>query len=312
MISIVIPLYNKQNSIRETLLCVYNQSFQDFEVLIVNDGSTDNSLQIASTIINEFNTKVGNSNKYSIIDKPNGGVSSARNRAVKEAKYNYIAFLDADDLWENEYLDEQNKLINDFPDAGMWGTDFGHIILSTKKTSNRKLNRGFRGIVNNYWKNNLYLFWTSAIVAKKDVLIDQGLFDERIHIGEDLDMWYRIILNYPVVFYNNALAWYKQDSENRLTHTKNADITKCIQYYIEKYDVYKQTHPDAITYIHSFCAGALIPYFYGNEQANKKAKIVAAKLDYSRIKLKYRLMYKTPSFFSRLIYFSLRLKNKII
>jgi len=312
MFSIIIPLYNKENSIKETLSCVQRQTFQDFEVVIINDGSKDKSLEVAQHICNESNINEGISNKYRIINKPNGGVSSARNKGIEQAKHEYIAFLDADDIWEPEYLMEQKKLIEDFPDAGMWGTNFGHFINSSKKTRENKVQINFRGFVQNYWKKKLYLYWTSAIVANKSAMLEKGLFDVRMHIGEDLDMWYRIILNYPVVFFNKTLAWYKQDSENRLSHQKNADITKCIQFYLEKYDIYKKTHPDAIAYIHSFCAGALIPYFFGDKTEKKLAKTVAKKLDYSKIKLKYRLMYKTPPPFSRFFYFILRLKNRIL
>jgi len=91
MFSVVIPLYNKERSVKNTIESVLNQTFQDFEVIVVNDGSTDNSLEVVKSF---------NDERIRIINQKNSGVSSARNRGIKEAKYEWIAFLDADDLWE--------------------------------------------------------------------------------------------------------------------------------------------------------------------------------------------------------------------
>lgn len=90
MFSVVIPLYNKAQSIKSTLQCVLNQTSGEFEVLIIDDGSTDESV----ARVNEFSDS-----RIRLIQKPNGGVSSARNRGIEEARYRYIALLDADDVW---------------------------------------------------------------------------------------------------------------------------------------------------------------------------------------------------------------------
>lgn len=91
--SIVIPLYNKEKSITTTINSVLNQTCGDFELIIVNDGSTDTSLEIVQSIKDE---------RIRIINQKNGGVSSARNQGIIEAKFDWIAFLDADDLWEKD------------------------------------------------------------------------------------------------------------------------------------------------------------------------------------------------------------------
>ena len=110
MISIVIPLYNKEKSIATTLESVLAQSYTNYEVIVVDDGSTDNSANVVRELVND---------KIRLISKPNGGVCSARNRGIQEAKSQYVAFLDADDLWEKDYLEEQVKMIADFPVAMM-------------------------------------------------------------------------------------------------------------------------------------------------------------------------------------------------
>lgn len=95
MFSIIIPLYNKADYIAETLKSVLNQTYCDYEVIVVNDSSTDNSLEVASSFQDE---------RIHIYTKENEGVSAARNYGIMHAKYDYIAFLDADDIWESDYL----------------------------------------------------------------------------------------------------------------------------------------------------------------------------------------------------------------
>ena len=104
MFSIIIPLYNKAAYIQKAIQSILAQTFKQYEIIIVNDGSTDNSLDVVNTC--PLSTV-----DYQLIDQPNKGVSTTRNNAIKLAKYEYIAFLDADDWWEPTYLEEMKKLI---------------------------------------------------------------------------------------------------------------------------------------------------------------------------------------------------------
>ena len=106
MFSIVIPLYNKELSISNTIQSVLDQTFQNFEIVIVNDGSTDNSVKE----VEEFDDK-----RIRLIHQKNQGVSAARNRGIEEAKYEWVAFLDADDLWMKEHLEEYAKVVIENP-----------------------------------------------------------------------------------------------------------------------------------------------------------------------------------------------------
>lgn len=114
MISVVIPLYNKETVIAHTLKTVINQQFKDFEVVIVNDGSTDDGV---SVIKNGFDDS-----RIRIINQENQGVAVARDRGVREAKYQYIAFLDADDEWHPEYLKIMAETISMYPGAGLFSS----------------------------------------------------------------------------------------------------------------------------------------------------------------------------------------------
>ena len=101
MISVVIPLYNKEKQVAHTLQSVLRQTFQDFEIVIVDDGSTDHSVEEVEKV---------RDTRIRLVHQQNAGVSAARNRGISEAKYDLIAFLDADDEWKPEYLETQYGL----------------------------------------------------------------------------------------------------------------------------------------------------------------------------------------------------------
>jgi len=109
--SIVIPLYNKANHIKNTLQSVLDQTFTSFEIIIINDGSTDNSLGVVKAFINE---------RILVFSIENKGVSYARNFGVAKATTELIVFLDADDTWKPHHLEDLKELHEEFPNCGMY------------------------------------------------------------------------------------------------------------------------------------------------------------------------------------------------
>ena len=109
MFSVVMPLFNKEDSVPSTIRSILSQTYSNYELIIINDGSTDLSRERAASFSDP---------RIQIIDQQNLGVSAARNRGIKAASNPYIAFMDADDIWEPEYLQTQRKLIQDYPEAG--------------------------------------------------------------------------------------------------------------------------------------------------------------------------------------------------
>jgi glycosyltransferase involved in cell wall biosynthesis len=287
MISVVIPLYNKSQSIVQTLHSVLSQSFQDFELVVVDDGSTDISIAMVNTIQN---------NKIKLYSKPNGGVSSARNFGIEKSTFDYIAFLDADDFWEPNYLEEQAKLIRDFPEAAMWGSAWGTMILSQKNPVKQKVADDFRGIVLDYWQRELYLFWTSAVVVRKSAFKKIGYFDVRMKCGEDLDMWYRIILNYPVAYNNIPLAYYRQDAENRAMNNE-IPLDKHLPYYIEKYAEYRKNNFEFRKYFDLQSLYRLFPYALENKR-NPDLQRVLKQIDFSQQKWSMRYRFRFPRLYN--------------
>lgn len=308
MVSVVIPLYNKRNSITNTLKSVCEQTISCFEVIVVDDGSTDNSVEV----VKQFDDS-----RIRLIQKENGGVCSARNRGIKEAKGEYIALLDADDVWDKDYLLEQKKMIEDFPEAAMWGINFAEV---ADGELIRELPTGlpdeFRGIIEDYFsmpkmKGRVSdLFCSSSVVIRKSAFEKAGMFDERMKYSEDIDMWYRIIANFPVAFYDRYMAFYQYDAENRAMNRTRL-LKYWLPYYCDKYSEYKGNEP-FYTFIQRWCGVNIKQVYFNDRNQRTDAKVAAAKLDYSVLPPKYRLLFKTPYPIGKVIHLLGETKNKLI
>ncbi len=214
MFSIIIPCFNKQNQILTTLYSVLNQSFQDYEIIIVDDGSTDNSVNLINTLQDK---------RIKLIQQQNAGVSIARNKAIKKANGEWVAFLDADDWWHPQYLENINHIIKTHSDAKVVSTDF----ISKPDTENWQpqawpllSQRPEIEIIYSLpeqWLQRIP-FCTNSICINKDFLHTiQPWFPESETNGEDLDLWMRIaektnILNLPI-----KLSVYRTNQAYSLT-----------------------------------------------------------------------------------------------
>lgn len=203
MISIIIPLYNKEHSIASTLQTVLNQTFQDFEIIIVNDGSTDHSIDEVSKITDS---------RIRLIHQTNAGVSAARNRGIEEAKGEFIAFLDADDEWNPDYLKTQYKLTQKYPECSVFACNYEFKDAQGKVTPTiiRKLPfKGEDGILSNYFEVASCShppLWTSAVMVKKNAIQSIGGFPIGIKSGEDLLTWARLAVNGEIAYNKQAYA----------------------------------------------------------------------------------------------------------
>jgi len=197
MISIIIPLYNKEKEIARAIKSVLSQSFSEFELIVVDDGSTDKSLAVVKT----FSDK-----KIKILTKQNGGVSSARNLGIMEAKYDWIALLDGDDWWSADFLSTMFGLSIRYPDAGLYCCQYVQV---NKQNEIIHLDR-FPNLEEGYFELYNYLFavHSSAVLMRKRVFQDYGYFDEQLTHGEDTDLWIRIGLNSKACYTSKVLSFY--------------------------------------------------------------------------------------------------------
>ena len=211
VISVAIPLYNKCSEIARTLQSVFDQTFQQFEILVVDDGSTDGGAEIVAQIDDP---------RVRLIRQANAGVSAARNRAIEESQSELIAFLDADDEWKPGFLEAIWDLRERFPEAGLYATAYERHLPNggiAQLTLSQVPPAPWSGIIDNYYRAAFddALIWSSAVAVPKQVFAQVGGFPVGIRLGEDLDMWLRIALRYPIAYCNRSLAIYDQAASNR-------------------------------------------------------------------------------------------------
>ena len=288
-ISVVIPLYNKESSIESTIQSVLKQSYQNFEIIVVDDGSTDNSVDYVKT----YNDK-----RIRLIPKENGGVSSARNEGIRQAQYEYIAFLDADDLWKPTYLEELVKLITDFPEASLWGTGYEFLINNTSSRAEKSLPDNFRGIIQNPWSSVAHSYCTTTSCCRRQSLLTIGMFDERISYGEDIDVWWRLMLNYPAAYYNKSLAIYRFDEDNRLMN-KQILLEKLYICYFEKYAEYRHNNSQFRHFIDKECMWWLYPYFVKSPD-DKDVQRILKQINLDEYKWTFKFRFTCPFIYNLL------------
>lgn len=206
--SVVIPLYNKDKYIENVLRSVLRQHFQDFEVLVVDDGSTDASLENAKRVV---------SDKIKIIQQENQGVAVARNTGIYHARGEYIAFLDADDEWKENYLETIDKLTTLYAQSDIFVTAYQVDMGNGKMNYSRQLEPDI-GCLDSYWltlAKGYDFVWTSATVIRRNALLKAGCFKQGEKIGQDLDMWARVARNNPKVAYSSQLCvTYNRSAES--------------------------------------------------------------------------------------------------
>lgn len=259
--SVVITVFNKEKYIADTLKSVLAQTFTDFEIIILNDGSTDNSeaeiLKFKDPRIRYFSQK-------------NEGAAAARNAAIKKANSEYIALLDADDYWYPFYLEEQKKSIKAFPDESIFAT-------ATQIKSNGKLFDNKYSVnallelpaTVNYFKGSFLssLLHSSAMVTHKRVFDKVGKYNENIKSGEDTDLYIRIGLAYSIVFSGRICAIYIIRKNSLFQTTKSiADKAN-----FEAYEIFEKENPDLKKFLdlnrYSLC---ILAKMEGDKEAFKK------------------------------------------
>ncbi len=214
-VSVVIPLFNKGNCIERAVRSVLGQTVPCREIVVIDDGSTDHSLGVVRTI---------EDGRIRLLCQENRGLSMARNRGIDEAHGELIAFLDADDEWKPCFLESILRLWAKHPEAGAYATAYeiqapdGHVYAQSY--------RGipptpWEGIIPNYFRCALWHdpVWSSAVAIRREVFHTVGHFTLCPGVGEDVELWGRIALRYPIAFSWHVGAVYHQEAENRLCET---------------------------------------------------------------------------------------------
>ena len=298
--SIIIPLYNKASYVAKAIGSVLLQTCSDYELVIMDDGSKDDSFEVASRCIE------GHANCH-IFRQLNKGVSLARNNAVSLSQGEYLCFLDADDWWSPTFLEEMDMLIVDFPEAGIYGTNYTIVNETRHKTrvASVGVEEGFeKGYINycQVYAKTMYMpLWTGAVCLPRKVFDEMQGFPQGIKLGEDFLLWIRIAMCHKVAFLNKPLAYYNQDVEGanrgvgRLYNPKEHMLWNLG--FLEEEE---KTNSDFKQLVDNLRTFSLIPYLLSKDYS-EEARGELDKVDWSKQPRNATKLYRMPLFLLRAV-----------
>lgn len=300
--SIIIPLYNKEKAIEKTLKSVFQQSFTDYEVLVINDGSTDKS---------EEKVKRFSDERLRLISTENRGVSQARNLGISESKGKLVAFLDADDYWFPNHLQSVFQLYQNFPEAGLLATNY-QFYYSDKKIIQPVFDdiptENWRGIVKDFFKSSMTyrLAWTSAVAVPKVIFDKIGNFDETITLGagEDTDLWIRIAIDFPVAFSTEISARYNMTAQNKISFSAT---TKRNFARLDKFYQQEKVNPSLKKFLDLYRVVYALKHKLAGDEKNFAFYYSAIAME--NCPMKSRILLKLPTFILKRLFVFGRLLN---
>lgn len=249
-VSVVIPLYNKEKAITRAIQSVLAQTYSDFELIVVDDGSTDNSYASASSIRDD---------RMIIVRQSNQGECAARNRGIAESSCDLIAFLDADDEWRPGFLERIVQLRQRYAECRAYATAFSKQSDDPSKISNKQnpYPPGWEGIIEDLFQllNRYALFNQSCLAVDRALLVELGGFKRGLKLRGDVEMWVRMVASTPIAYSNEPLALYHLDAENRVCEIyTNEDLILgghlvTLDDYLRQGKISAKLRPSAIDYL---------------------------------------------------------------
>ncbi len=285
-ISVVIPLYNKEAEVERALTSVVEQSLAVGEIIVVNDGSTDNS----EAVVQEFIKRHPDTN-IRVINQENSGVSAARNRGISEAMGEYVALLDADDWWLSNYIAEVCRLMEYFPDCDAYSTAFNVVNGVSHSRAAVPTTEGYISPADEALMGR-YPIIPSTATLRRSTVLNCGGFPEGMRIGEDQWLWVRMIQNGAQFAYSpTSLVRYSRTASNR-----SASIYRAEECALSIAELYDPKQSEALNeYIARIGIGKAITQSVrgGTEDAKKAIRAFGytklSKRQLSRLKLLNRL-----------------------
>lgn len=301
MFSIVVPLYNKEKSVSRAIKTVLEQNYSNFELIIVNDGSTDNSLDVVEKIKDE---------RVKIINKKNGGVSSARNLGVENASTDWICFLDADDYWKPNHLEIIAELQNKYQDGKIYSTLVCENSEKGVQFIENSLPDDFEGYINDYFSlaSKGTIFHSSSVCVSKKALLEVGCFDTNLKHGEDLDVWFKLMMNNIAVVKKTGTAVYDLLGENRAMNLK------CMyeKHLLSKIDNYRSIKvPNLNEFIDYYILRNSVPYYFSMDK-NKVYPVLYNVKEKKETKLIWKCIYSEKLFLVNFFLYRLYKKMRMI
>ncbi|MEW6497413.1 MAG: glycosyltransferase [Cyanobacteriota bacterium] len=289
LISVVVPVYNGEKTIKETLESVLNQTLSDFELLVINDGSQDSTLEIISTI---------KDSRIQVFSYPNAGLAASRNRGITHAASDYISFIDADDLWTPDKLELQFKALQENPQAAVVYSWTDYI-----DDSSQYLRRGSHITANGDVYAKLlvidFLENGSNALIRKQALIDVGSFDESLPAAEDWDIFLKLAAHYLFVAVPAPQILYRLSSNSMSANVVRQEAA-CVKVLNRAFT----QAPESLQYLKRYSFGNLYKYLTAKileGYPNRQRGWIASRLFWNCI-------LKDSSLFSARVTFKILLK----
>jgi len=289
--SIIISLYNKELYIENTLKSVLNQNFKNFEIIVVNDGSTDTSIDKIKSI---------KSSKFKIYNTDNNGVSHARNYGISLAKGRYIALLDADDYWHNNHLTELNTTIKKFPEAGIFCNNY-EIYYRRDFIKPAQFSFSYSThpiLINDYFKCSRInsVIWTSSACFSKNSFETIGKFKTNLRTGQDIDLWIRYALQHEVAFNPKITMRYRNYDKSSLSKSNFNDDRYLL---ISSFNEQAKTNNSLKAYLDLNRYALAIRCLINNEV--ELYNILKKEIDYNNINNKQKIILFSPKFILKIL-----------
>ena len=263
--SVVIPLYNKDRSVANAIYSVLAQDCADFEIIVVDDGSTDSGPKIVSEMSDE---------RLRVVHQKNAGASAARNRGISLSRADHIVFLDADDLWQPTLLSTIRHLIQRFPSAGIYAT--GYTVVDRKGRHDigvpaDLLDGNNEGVLRNYFRA-AWSGWppihTSSICMPKHVLQEAKGFPDGVQGGQDTALWAKVALFSNVVVSRKNCATYNLEGPQNNTRFRYYGKASSFDYLTlldgqTEFDFYDDLETYAVQMMYDMAVSALV---HGNDR----------------------------------------------
>ncbi len=240
LVSVIIPSFNAEQYIAEALESIFGQAYRPIEVVVVDDGSTDET----QSVLESFKDRI-----YYLC-QDNKGPSAARNTGIKVARGKYIAFLDSDDLWTDGKLQQQVEIMETYPDVGLLSGDMQRFSEEQVKVSSMFERYGFD---HNFFDGKFYVkdaykkiytqgnyIPTGSVIVRRNCLEKVGHFDENLRHSEDLDLWLRISIHFKLA-YSRKIWLKRRDHEVNLTgdsEAMNLSLIEVLEKHEERYMSY--------------------------------------------------------------------------
>lgn len=297
IVSVIVPLYNKVNEVERAIDSIFAQTIQDFELIIVDGGSTDGSMEKIKPYLRDP--------RIIVHHQRSKGVSGARNEGIELTSANLVTFLDADDEWKPTYLEEILSLQKMYPNAGIYATAY----IPTFGTEAQKLDLGdipdsWRGVMPSYFHTvvltKMTPFFTSSAAVPRNILFEMGLFRLNERMGEDTDLWARIALHYEIAYSSAALVKYHQIAGEKATQKYIPLLHHPFYRYIENLPVGDKkeilSRTDVACYLeYEELNMAWINIIAGNKEFVRENIENVHSKEYLLRKMLYRMLLYSPS-----------------